>query len=247
MHAGIFRFLVLVVLTLGLGAQAEPAENAPAAGRVLLVPLNLGVRSTPEVEPGMEPVWRELVRYIEAREPRPASLDRGSAAALWSSAAAEPEARDGDGERDVYAAYAHFARRVAEQVEYESIVIPSLVTRVAKVHGKRASWDGVHRFVETPPTSIGQLEGAGNAWLTVTGMHGALSAASLHVAVLGPEGDLRFEGAGGIALLQRPVAPEEGESTLRLGERRAAFDDTDALREGIEAAFTRQLPASRAR
>jgi hypothetical protein len=238
-------FLALISLSLGFAAHAEPIPSASPSGRVLLVPLNLTVRAAPELEPGIAPVWQELVRYFEAQEPRPASLARKSADALWRSALADPEARGDEGQRDVYAAYAHFARRVAEQVEYESIVIPSLVTRVAKVHGQRASWDGVHRVVDTPRPSLGTLEAA--SWITVNGIRANLSAASLHVAVLTPAGELRFEGAGGLALLEHPkLIPEEGGHTLRVTERASAFEDRGALREGIEAAFARPLSASRA-
>ena len=53
-----------------------------------------------------------------------------------------------DPEADVYDAYALFARRIADQVEYSAIVFPSLVTRAARLSGQTAAWDGVRRRVE---------------------------------------------------------------------------------------------------
>lgn len=238
----LFTFTLLLPAP-ALFADATP--EAPTAGRVVLAPLNLGVRAEPQLAPGIEPVWQELVRHFESQDPPPASLGREGAAALWNAAVAD-SAKDG-GERDVYAAYARFAQRVAEQVEYGSLVIPSLVVRKATVHGHQATWDGVLRIVDTPP-SVGALDGAQNFWVTSGGVHGALGAASLHVAVFSPEGELRFEGAGGLTLLQRvEMSENDGLRELRVAEQTAAFSDPDALREGIEAAFTRPLPASRAR
>lgn len=247
MHPRILLLVAAALLSLPTAALAEPVRSDSDSGRVVLVPLNLAVRAAPEVEPGIDPVWEELVRYFEAREPRVASLARDSATDLWKAAASEPEARDGAGKRNVYAAYAHFARRVAQQVEYDSIVIPSLVMRAAKARGQRATWDGVHRIVDTPRAAIAGFETQGNVNLAVNGIRGNIGAVSLHVAVLTPEGELRFEGTGGLALLQRPaLTPEEGGNGVRLTPKSEPFDDRNALREGIESAFVRPLPGSRA-
>jgi len=244
--------LALLFLISASPALSEPSEATASeldTGRVLLVPLNLGVRAAPEVESGMDPVWQELVSYFEAREPKLASLARDSASDLWEDAVSDPAAKDEAGERDVYAAYASFARRVAEQVEYDSIVIPSLVTRTAKVRGQRASWDGVRRYVETPRASLAGLEtrGGGTSF-AVNGIRGRIGAASLHVAVLSADGELRYEGAGGLAVLQRPVLRQSNRGNgLEMAVRSEAFQDRKELREGIETAFQKPLPASRAR
>jgi hypothetical protein len=240
--------LVLLSMALLLGAPAVSADGSDALGegRVVIVPLNLGVRASTEVEPGVDPVWREILAHFAARQKPATALERKSAGALWAEVMAEVRAKP-DG--DVYEAYAIFARRIADQVEYSAIVFPSLVTRAARIQGKTAAWDGVRRDVElagrdTVGTALGN-----DLVVMSTGVRGEIAAASLHVAVLSPDGDLRFEGAGGLALLQEL---EEGGDAAKGGAkvavemRQDAFADRAELREGIEAAFRRPLPASRA-
>jgi len=239
----ILRLLLSTTLLL-LPAAAladDPPPALPETGRVLLVPLNLGVRAEPQLSDGLEPVWDELVRMLEQRDPPPAALQRDAAAALWSEVlrASEP----GETQAGIYAAYGRFARRVAEQVRFDALVIPSLVTRKAEIHGHQASWDGVHRIVDTPRPP--DLAWSGSLAL---GGRGSLEAASLHVAVLSPEGEIRFEGAGGIALLQDLTLVEDGGGNeLRATARATPFVDSDALREGVQAAFAQPLPAANAR
>ena len=104
---------------------------------------------------------------------------------------------------DVYAAFGIFARRIADQLDYSAIVFPSLVTRAARLQGQSAAWDGVRRRVDGPTSSRNRrldprLRSVGFG----QGVRGEIAAASLHVAVLSPDGELRFEGAGGLSLLQ---------------------------------------------
>jgi hypothetical protein len=192
----------------------------------------------------MDAVWSEIVRMLDARDPAPASLQRDSARALWAQVVSQDAATQAGG---VYEAYAAFARHVAEQVEFSALVIPALVTRRAEIHGQQASWDGVQRLVETPrPTFVDSRAG-----VVRVDARGSLEAASLHVAVLSPDGELRFEGAGGIALLEElALADDPDEAALRTREESDPFADPDALREGVRVAFERSLaqtpPASAA-
>lgn len=233
--------LLLLVMTLSLlptAVMADEPTALPETGRVVLAPLNMGVRAAPEVADGLEPVWDELVRMLEQRDPPPAALQRDAAAALWSEVVRSDE--PGNERAGVYAAYGRFARRVAAQVEFDALVIPSLVMRKAEIHGHQASWDGVHRILDTPRPA--DLAWAGSLAL---GGRGSLDAASLHVAVLTPRGEIRFEGAGGIALLQGLALVESGGgSQVQVTPRPEPFADVDALREGVQAAFARPLPAS---
>jgi hypothetical protein len=240
--------VLLLLLAALLGASAVSADDSDALGdgRVVIVPLNLGVRAATEVEPGVDPVWREILAHFAARQKPATALERKSAGALWSEVMAEVRAKPNG---DVYEAYAIFARRIAEQVDYSAIVFPSLVTRVARIQGKTAAWDGVRREVELAGRdTIGTALGSDLVVLS-TGVRGEIAAASLHVAVLSPSGDLRFEGAGGLALLQEL---EDGSAAAKAGAKVAvemredAFADRSELREGIETAFRRPLPASRA-
>ena len=227
--------------------SAVDSSDALGGGRVVIVPLNLGVRATTEVEPGVDPVWREMMSHFAARKQPATALERTSAAALWAEVMAEVRAKPN---ADVYEAYAIFARRIADQVEYSAIVFPSLVTRAARVQGTTAAWDGVRRDVELAGSDTVGTAMGGELVISSTGVRGEIAAASLHVAVLSPNGELRFEGAGGLALLQE--LEEEGGDVAKGGKqvavelRQDAFADPSELREGIETAFRRPLPASRA-
>lgn len=241
LRSRLISLFLVASIAWGASASADPVAALPAEGRVVLAPLNLGIRLAPELAQGVGPVWDELLRHFETRNPPPVALAPEGAAALWAEVVKAGSAS----EHDVYAAYARFARRVAEQAPFDAMVIAALVVRAAKVDGYQASWDGVVRGVDAPP--IGTPAGLGSGIVQVRS-RGALSAASLHVAILSPEGELRFEGAGGLALLQRLERREghEGEE-LAVVDRPAPFADADALREGVRTAFERPLPASRAR
>ena len=245
-----FRSAALAVLTATLfcapALAAEDAADALGDGRVVIVPLNLGVRATTEVEPGVEPVWREILSHFAARKKPATALERRSATALWAEVMAEVSAKPNP---DVYEAYALFARRIRDQVEYSAIVFPSLVTRAASIQGQTAAWDGVRRPVDLAPReTVGTVMGS-DLVVASTGVRGKIAAASLHVAVLSPDGELRFEGAGGLSLLQELDEEKETEKNgaqLAVELRQDAFADPTELREGIEVAFRRPLPASRA-
>jgi hypothetical protein len=244
------RSASLILLTGALlvwppAALATDTSEMLGSGRVVLVPLNLGVRATTEVEPGVEPVWREILSHFAAKQQPATALERNSAAALWNEVMVEVRTQP---EPDVYKAYALFARRIADQVDYSAIVFPSLVTRAARVQGEVASWDGVRRHVEpAAPGTLGSVMGS-DLLIETQGVRGEIAAASLHVAVLSADGELRFEGAGGLSLLQELDEAEDarGDAQVAVALRQNAFEDAAELREGVEAAFRRPLPASRA-
>jgi hypothetical protein len=224
-------------------ARATDPEALLRGGRVVLVPPNLGVRAAAEVEPGVDPVWRQILAHFAEQPTRATALERSSAGALWNEVMREVQAQPGAG---VYDAYALFARRIADQVDYSAIVFPSLVTRAARVNGGSAAWDGVRRTIDGPLAreTVGAVAGS-DILVYRDGVRGDLAAASLHVAVLSPDGELRFEGAGGLALLQELASNDAADVGVAM--RSDAFDDAKELREGIEAAFRTPLPASRAR
>jgi hypothetical protein len=239
--------LVPIALCALWGSGAALAADGEAVdlgtGRVVLVPLNLGVRATAELEPGLEPVWREILNHFSELHVTTTALERQSATALWAEVMEEVRA---GGPPDVHQVYGMFARRVAEQVEYGSIVFPSLVVRAARLQGWSASWDGVRRNVAGSQLHEATRVPLGSDWLASNrGVSGKIGAASLHVAVLSPDGTLRFEGAGGLALLQRLEEPPAGaQDELSVALLPDAFADAQDLREGIAEAFHRPLPAA---
>jgi hypothetical protein len=235
-------------MLLGLGASAfwlvaaaesgEPAA-ARAPGRVVVVPVNLAVRAVPEVQSGIEPVWRALLAYFVARRPTVA-LARNDAGLLWNEVMAEAQQAGDD--KDLYANYARFARRVAEQAQFDRIVFPTIVMTPARLSARSANWDGVHRIIEIPGQFSESIDTYrdGKIWLNRDGASGELAAASLHVALFTMRGELRYEGRGGLVLLQEIVAPAASKPQdveLSVVLRPDPFAAPDQLREGIEAAF----------
>src|SRR5258705_3305416 len=99
-------------MRLGLGTAGlwlvSPAESgelrpaAPGTGRVVLAPVNLAVRAVAEVEPGLDPVWREVVAYFASEHEPAVALARGDAGALWNEVMADEKQAGGGG--DLYAA-----------------------------------------------------------------------------------------------------------------------------------------------
>jgi hypothetical protein len=238
--------VLLLAFALPTIAVAEDASADLGSGRLVIVPVNLGVRPNPEVKEGVAPVWNEMLQHFGNGERPVTALERNSATILWQEIMLEMEKR---GELDVYAAYAEFARAISEQLDYDTIVFPSLVLRAARLHGSGASWDGVRRHVDAPLVGHEAVSKITGPDLVVSrdGLTGEIAAASLHVAVLDSDGKLRFEGAGGLTLLQKLVQGEKwGDAKLGVASRDDAFANVEELREGIVAAFRRPLPASHA-
>ena len=234
--------LGLAAAVLPLLPLAAPGDDSPAPvfgpGRVVVAPVNLAVRAAPEVEPGLEPVWRELLQYLASEHGAVVALERTGAGQLWNEVLTDAGAEGAA--RDLHDAYARFARRVAEQTEFGSIVFPTLVTRAARVHGRVAIWDGAREPVEVPGQMSQTIDTLreGKIVLTRYGATGEIAAASLHVAVLSPSGELRFERMGGLVVLQDLVAPRnERDIELSVVPRRDAFAAPAPLRERIMATF----------
>jgi hypothetical protein len=237
MPLGLAAFVVWLVAA-SMGAD-EQHPVALGSGRVVVAPVNLAVRAVSEVEPGVEPVWRALLQYFTSDEKPAIALDPNDASALWNEVMAN--ARKSGREADLFAAYAEFARRVGEQSEFGNIVFPTLVLHSARVHGRVANWDGVHRQIEIPGQAAESIDTYrdGKIWVKRDGASGELAAASLHIAVFSPRGEFRYQGIGGLVLLQKLVEPRKRKGGVELTAvmRSDAFTAPDELHEGIGAAL----------
>jgi len=230
------------------GAPTPSAEQAAAItsgpGRVLVVPLNLALRVPAELEDVDEPVWYELLRHFQAQDRYVTVIAPVDAKLLWMDTMAELEQPGAT--RDLSTASAHFARRLAEHTDYGLLLMPSLVLRSARIHGRHAYWDGVRRRLHvrgtpmhSPIVEIGLPGSNPGVW----GLSGRVSAASLHVALLSSDGRLLYQGLGGLDLLQEASLDRRAASeTWQLALRKAPFADVEALRQGIALAFERELP-----
>lgn len=241
---------VLAAVALMLAAcSSSPLSSqreAPRVGRVVVAPLNLALRTPPELEDVTEPVEHAILGYFQGRDRRVTRLAASDADILWYQVTSELE-RSGS-PVDLSTASAAFARRLAEHTDYELLVMPSLLVRAARVLGRHASWDGVRRrleisHLEDGSTLVGWSSGGA---IEFVGYTGNIAAASLHVAVLTAAGEPVHQGLGGLALIQAlrhdDARPHDA---WALGPREQPFDDPDALREGVRVAFERGLPERR--
>ncbi len=232
--------LSLMLFLTGLGCATAPdpqPEAVPSLARVLVAPMNLGVRPTSALEADPEPVWQALLAYLSTRDRQIAVLDPIGAERVWLEAVADLEA---SGEPvELATVSAGFARRVAEEAVYDALLMPSLVVRRARISGRSAVWDGVRRPVEVPAVLLaGAQPDLGPGISTrVTGFSGAMLGASLHVSLLAPDGSVAYEGVGGLDLLQHVAGGSEWGAAWTLEPRLEPFADDGHLTEGIERAF----------
>ena len=89
--------------------------------------------------------------------------------------------------------------------------------------------------------AISEFAIAGNAFASRR-LRGRIAAASLHVALLTPDGRTVWEGLGGLDVVQK-VAPNHRSrgSSVEVSLRTDPFDEPEHLRQGIALAFERAL------
>jgi hypothetical protein len=242
-HAALRRVAQTCLVLAAFACASAPVSHLrPGASRVVVAPLNLGLRTPDELQGSEAPVWNELVSYLHAQDERVRIVDAVDAAELWQEALADLE--HSGSALEPRAAAARFAARLREHADYDVLVMPSLVLRRARVGGKRVSWDGTRRSLPVRarvPADLAVGFGAAGSGYT-----GTVAAASLYVALLGPDGRTIFEGLAGLDVIQELVKGKRSwsESPWRLETRSDPFTDAAGLRAGIGRAFERPLPAT---
>jgi hypothetical protein len=223
----------------------ETAVLSP--GRVVVAPFNLALRAPAELSGIDEPVYYELLRYVQAEDRQVSVILSADAKLVWADAIAELEQSEAD--PDPRTASARFALLLAEHGDYDLLLMPSLVLRSARLHGSRASWDGVRRVLPVRGTPMdGALTeshppGVGPE---VRGLRGRVPAVSLHVAVLESDGRFVHEGLGGLDLIHEAALDRRTQSAVwRLVTRSKPFGDREHLRQGIALAFERRVPRTK--
>ena len=218
----------------------QPGALGPGSDRVVVAPLNLTVRAPEELDGKGDPVWEELLQTLQARDKSVAFVAPPSARALWIEATGDLDLSDRS--LALETARSRFAQLLATHRDYDVLVVPSLVLRAARVWGRHATWDGVRRSALEPSEAADLELGGAPPGIVTSGVSGSISAVSLHVAVLDPEGRLLYEGVGGLALARSPHRRGKlGGWTLE--PREEPFADREELREGIEIALA--MPAAR--
>lgn len=235
------RALALVALfvpSLLACATTPPVVTSKLHGqRIVVAPLNLAVHSPEELLGQQEPVWRELIGFLETHNEGVGVLNSGTAGVIWEDTLADMVKSDTPPE--LGAALASFARRLADQTPYDVLVVPSLVLRRARVLGEQARWDGVERRLPLLKPAEYESVDVGSFSVQKRGFRGSISAASLHVMMFEPGGAAVFDGLGGLSVIQEADRKRAG-SPWSLALRANPFDVPDDLREGIARAFEEQ-------
>jgi hypothetical protein len=235
-----FAALALVACATPPGPSAPTASDAPVR-HIVVAPLNLAIDTPLELDEGYELVWQELLRHFQSLDEQVSAISSIGAERLWLEATLELDLSDRS--RALESARSHFAKALAEHREYDLLVVPTVVLRPARMHGLYASWDGVRRVVPGGSEMISQsLAGTSPqaGGLEVMGLSGKVAGASLHVAVLRPDGTSLYEGIGGLDLIQE-VDRDRRTGRWRYEMRPEPFGDPENLREGVERAFETAL------
>jgi hypothetical protein len=223
----------------------EAADAAARPGRLVVAPLNLGLRAPQELRGSEGRVWSELLRYLRQQDRALGALEPSGAERLWAAVVAELAASGAPPELGT--ASSRFARELRAQVDYDLLVLPSLVLRRARVSGYQASWDGVHRALPVREALLDKaLIEATLPGVVVWGFRGRIAAASLHVAILGASGESIYEGLAGLDVVQELRRERQrgalGSQAWRLEPRPDLFANAEDLHEGVERAFARSVP-----
>ncbi len=238
--------IALFALACAAPRTAPPSETrigATSLGRLVVAPLNLGLRAPSELPVDGEPVWDELVQQFQQMDRPVKVIDSNDAKHLWDESFAE--LGDSDGKPDLAVVSQRFARGLAEHADYDLLVMPSLVLRSARVRGGTAYWDGVHRklplrsILPTGPIDEVALIGVrATQWSLV----GRVAAVSLHVEMLTSDGRSVYQGIGGLDVIQEATLAADGSGSWELVDRKDTFVDRSSLSSGIAVAFERRLP-----
>lgn len=224
---------------------AATARLGVSAQRVVILPLNVAMTLPPELEGASHRVWNALARYVQAQGKDVTTVPLADARRLWLHSyrltAAAVEATKGTAEEtpalDFDAVARTFVLELGREAEFDALIMPSLFVQQARLSSHLARWDGVVRKVEVE----GDVHRVGSI-VTSTRLTGTTQGASLHVAILDPEGENLHEAQAGLVLLDHMVVG--GEPGAAVTERRFhweprpdLFENEEDVREGIERAL----------
>jgi hypothetical protein len=220
---------------------SEGQEGAPGVHRVLVAPPNLVLALRPEIQSGSAPVDREVVAYFERQGREVVRLGLIEGRNHWKQATAEAKAAGSP-----TGAAGIFAGRLAQDHEFDAVVMPSLILHQTQVEWGEASWDGVRRrmkVVNAPAKGTGRDDSTFVKGVTYGGYTGPAWVTSLHVLVYTRDGLLVFEGRGGIDfVVEADLANAKGMNTRwELRTNSSLFRDREILYESVVKTFTPYL------
>jgi hypothetical protein len=202
--------------------------------RIALLPLNAIVSLPKEIRSGAKPVYDELAAYLEAQGPRVEHLSLAEARRRWREASAS--ARE-TGSND---AESILARDLGESLEFDALLMPSLIVHLVEVADNSGTWNGVRRrvvMVNLPSRDSSVSGDTFTKGVAAGGISGSVMACSLHIRAFSRDGQLVFEGWGGFDFTQ--LADMSGAYRFRFELRRKPrlLRDPEILREGVGIAL----------
>ena len=242
--------LLLVALA---GACASDPENqltpghegAPGAKRFLVCAPNTVIALPAEMQASTKALREQIDAYLKFHDREAQWLDLYQSKQIWGEALTNAK-----GAGSVEKTPAYVAKLLAQQYQFDAIVMPSLLVTKTRATDSSASWDGVSKRMQVlnpprRPTGRGQSTLADG--IQYGGISGDVMVTSVHVLVFTREGERVFEGRGGVGFVHDI---DMSELTRRNGPRdRWSFKmrdferDLEALREGIAIAFHPYLAA----
>jgi hypothetical protein len=232
-----------LALLLGCAGGGAPRERTVLAGNaarnLVILPLNIAAVMPTELEASSPVVWKELEVYLRAQGKELKTLSFRNARQLWLSSIGAARAADARAGFDDAARV--LVGKLAQLVDFDAVIVPSLYLREAPIAGRSASWDAVER-----PLAIEGMERL-RADLRLEGL---APGASLLVALFDALGEKLHDGIGGLDLLvvarvvrTRASAPDA--ITLQFTTRTELFASRENVQEGIATALAPFLPTLR--
>jgi hypothetical protein len=217
---------------------SQGQEGAPGVHRFLVTAPNLVLALRPEIQSGWRPVDREVVAYLESQGRELGRLDLIEGRNHWRQAVAESKAAGSP-----TGASGIFVSRLAKNHQFDAVVMPALILHQTSVNMGEASWDGVSRrmrVANAPVKGIGRDDSTLQKGIAYGGYSGPAWVTSLHVLVYTRDGQLVFEGRGGIDFVQQAEI-DAAKYRFDLHPNSSLFRDRTLLHEGVVKAFTPYL------
>ena len=214
----------------------NPAD-ADKPRHFMVLPINLTIKTPPELEPVLDDMFGAIAGYIRGRGDSLETLSRDDAIARW--AASIKDVKQSSALEDNFeSAMRIFVTGLAQAHAFNAVIVPSIVYRSTKTRERTAKWDGVFRKMKV----INLSDEAKKKGLARS-FSAEISGVSLHVMVFEPGGTLIFQKYGGLDLAHNvDMANAEFTMTPRLALKEDLLKDSDHLEEGMEEAFDPYLP-----
>jgi len=214
----------------------NPAD-ADQPRHFMVLPVNLTVKTPPELNPVLDDLFGSIAGYIRGRGDTLETVSRKEATARWAESIVE--VRESEALEDNFGtAMQVYIAHLAETRSFDAAISPSIAYRTTKARDKVVKWDGVFRKMKV----VNLSEEAKNKGLA-RGLTMNIAGVSLHVMVFSPKGNLIFQKFGGLDLVH-DVDMTGTEFTMNpgLSLKEGVLKENDHIDEGIGVAFDPYLP-----